>query len=384
LIEYRQTTLLRIALSNSIGFSASTAVPIWVVSVGAHFALPSWGAGAVVTGQLASAALLNATTPWLFRGAHLRRLAFLGAAVALLGNGLAWLGSVSVFIAGCLLCGAGFGVLLNVTNRLVARSSVPQHGYAIVELVEVLFCIGFFLIVPPIVERFGTLAVFAVLGTLCAGVFPLLAGVPIAAAGGSEVSARGGALPNTGAAVLCLCAAALLFAGYSAVSSLLVSIGAVAGLSLPWVGRVMATGLLASLVGAIFARGLGERAGVLLPLLAGAGTLGIDMLVVTLGGGSATFIGSAIVMFICMVFVVPYIYALLAELDKAGRWASIGPAFVLTGVALGPGIAGIVSRGTDFTTLGHAALACVAGAMILFLCAQRLRERTAEAGAALT
>lgn len=394
MIEYRQATLLRIALANSVGFSASTAVPIWVGSVGAHFGYPSWGAGAVATGQLACAALLNAATPWLFRGAHLKKLAFVAAAVALLGNGLAWLGSSSVFIAGCLLCGAAFGVLLNVTNRLVASSTAPQRGYAIVQLVEVLFCIGFFLGVPPIVERFGSLSVFAALSVLCAGVFVLLAGVPVCAPGGSEGDASvstegrviklkaGHAPPNTGAAVLSLCATVLLFAGQSSVNASLVSIGAAVGLNVLWVGRVISLGLLASLCGAIFARGLGERAGLLRPLLAGAGVLGSAMLVVTVGGGAAAFVGGAIVLFMGIVFVVPYIYALLAGLDKAGRWASIGPAFVLTGWALGPGIAGVVIRGGDFTTLGYVALACVAVAMALFLCAQRVRLRAELASAA--
>lgn len=375
MIEYRQATLLRISLANSIGFSASTAVPLWLGSVGAHFGFPSWGAGAIATGQLACAALLNAATPWLFRGAHLRRLAFLAAAVALLGNGLAWLGSPSGFIAGCLLCGAAFGVLLNVTNRLVAGSSAPQRGYAIVQLVEVLFCIAFYLVVPPIIERFGTLSVFAVLGALCVGVFLLLADVPVSAAGRSEVAKRHATAANTGAALLSLCAATLLFAGYSCVNSSLVSIGAAAGLSVLWVGRVMASGLFAGLGGAMFARALGERAGVLLPLLVCAALLGGDMLVVTLGGGSVAFVGGAILMFIGMVFVVPYIFTLLAGLGEGGRWASIGPGFVMTGVALGPGIAGAVSRGVDFTSLGYVASACIAAAMTLFLCAQRLRER---------
>jgi len=384
-------TVVRIALANSIGFSASTAVPLWVGSVGAHFGLPSWGAGAVATGQLACAALLNAATPWLFPGAHLRRLAFVAAAVALLGNGLAWLGSSAAFIVGCLLCGAGFGVLLNVTNRLVASSRAPQRGYATVQLVEVLFCIVFFLGVPPVVERFGVLSVFAALAALCAVVFLLLAGVPVSAPGGPEVNAlddtpvsaqervvklkRVGVPPNAGAAVLSLCAATLLFAGYSCVSSSLVSIGAAVGLSVMWVGRVMALGLFVSLGGGVFARGLGERAGVLLPLLAGAAVLGGDTLVVTLGGGVATFVGGALIFFMAMVFLVPYIYALLAELDEAGRWASIGPGFMLTGVALGPGVAGAVSREVDFRTVGYAALACVVAAITLFLCAQRLRLR---------
>jgi len=322
----------------------------------------------VATGQLACAALFNAATPWLFRKTDLRRLAFAAAALALLGNGLAWLGSSAVFIAGCLLCGAGFGVLLNVTNRLVAGSSAPQRGYAIVQLVEVLFCIGFYLLVPLITDRFGTLSVFAALAVLCAVAFPLLAGVPV----GAPVGTRGrvdvnqsGAPPNTGAAVLGLCAAVLLFAGQSSVNSLLVPIGAVAGLNVLWVGRVISLGLLASLAGAIFARGLGERAGLLPPLLAAAGVLGGAMLLVTLGGGATTFIGGAIVLFMGIVFVVPYIYALLASLDEAGRWASIAPGFVLTGWALGPAIAGVASRGGDFGTLGYVAVACIAAAMTL-------------------
>ena len=381
LIEYRRTVLLRIALTNSIGFSASTAVPVWVASVGAHFGFASWGAGAVATGQLACAALLNAATPWLFRGMDLRRLAFAAAAIALLGNALAWLGSSAAFIVGCMLCGAGFGVLLNVTNRLVASSTAAQRGYAVVQLVEVLFCIVFYLAVPPIAERFGILSVFAVLAALCVGVFLLIAGVPV----GTQVHIvnleRGGALPNRAAAVLSLCAAALLFAGYTSVSASLVSIGAAAGVSFLWVGRVMSLGLFASLAGAIFARGLGERAGVLLPLLAGTVALAVDVLVLTLGGGAAVFIASALLLFMAIVFLVPYVYALLAGLDKAGRWASIAPGFVLTGAALGPGIAGVVIRGVDFTTLGYTALGCLIAAITLFVCAQRLRLTTDRAGA---
>ena len=101
--------------------------------------------------------------------------------------------------------------------------------------------------------------------------------------------------------------------------------------------------------------------------------LGADMLVLTLAGGAAAFITSALLLFMAMVFLVPYVYALLAALDEAGRWASIAPGFVLTGAALGPGIAGVVIRGVAFTTLGYTALGCIVAAITLFLCAQRLR-----------
>jgi hypothetical protein len=133
----------------------------------------------------------------------------------------------------------------------------------------VLFCIAFFLVVMPRAERFGVLSVFATLAALCAGVFLLLAGVPVSAPSSSEVairddapgSAQGrlvelkrhGASPNAGAAVLSLCAATLLFAGYSSVNASLVSIGAGLGLSVVWVGRVICLGVLAGLGGAVLA-----------------------------------------------------------------------------------------------------------------------------------
>jgi len=375
MMELRPATLLRICLTSSIGFSASTAVPIWVSGVGAHLGFPSWGAGAVATGQLACAALLNTATPWLFRGSPLRGLAYAAAAVALLGNGLAWVGSSFAFTAGCLLCGAGFGVLLNVANRLVAGSHAPQRGYAMVQFVEILFCIGFYLIVPALADRFGIFSVFGVLAALSATVFPLLAGAAELRATGSRAagSKPAGTPPNLVAAVLSLCAAALLFAGYSAVNASLVPIGAAAGLSIPWVGRIMALGLIAGLGGALVARGLGERAGVLAPLLLGAGVLASDLIAITLGGGAIMFIGSALLLFLVMAFLVPYVFTLLAGLDEAGRWASIGPGFVLTGAALGPAIAGVEARGMDFARVGYCALACVAAAMTLFLGAQRLR-----------
>jgi hypothetical protein len=57
---------------------------------------------------------------------------------------------------------------------------------------------------------------------------------------------------------------------------------------------------------------------------------------------------------------------------------------VLTGVALGPGIAGVMNRGVDFTAVGYAGLACIAAAMTLFVCTQRLRLRAGLAGVAQT
>jgi hypothetical protein len=136
---------------------------------------------------------------------------------------------------------------------------------------------AFFLSVPPLVERFGSLSVFAALAVLCSGVFVLLAGVPVSSQAPIVKVNQRSALPNRGAAALSLCAAALLFAGQSSVNSSLVSIG--------------------------------------------AGVLGGAMLVVTLGGGGAPFVCGAVVLFMGIVFVVPYVYALLAELDEAGRAA---------------------------------------------------------------
>jgi hypothetical protein len=63
-------------------------------------------------------------------------------------------------------------------------------------------------------------------------------------------------------------------------------------------------------------------------------------------------------------FIVPYFFTLPAQLDASGRTASIGPAFLLAGVTVGPGLAAFVPSVLSIATLGPVAglaLLCSAG-----------------------
>src|SRR5580704_15970360 len=59
--------VVRLALVNSVGFSASTIVPLWLGDISAHLGAPAWYGGFVATLQLAACALMNVGTPFVFR-----------------------------------------------------------------------------------------------------------------------------------------------------------------------------------------------------------------------------------------------------------------------------------------------------------------------------
>jgi predicted MFS family arabinose efflux permease len=139
-----------------------------------------------------------------------------------------------------------------------------------------------------------------------------------------------------------------------------VAVGRHIGLEATEVGRIMALGLAAGLAGAFTARLLGNRAGVILPVVMSAVVLAVDLILVTTTSSAVVFTITTVMMVVCAVFVLPYFLTRLAFFGDAGRWASIGPAFFLSGVALGPSVGAYV--GATYTL---AALGVVAAGLIL-------------------
>src|SRR5207253_3106985 len=98
-------------------------------------------------------------------------------------------------------------------------------------------------------------------------------------------------------------------------------------------------GMPCGLAGALLARLLGERVGPLVPVL------GVDLVLACLGPfltsspDVAIYVTGIVTLAICTIFVVPYYFAELGALDRSGRYASFGPAMMLTGIAGGPSAA---------------------------------------------
>ena len=171
-----------------------------------------------------------------------------------------------------------------------------------------------------------------------------------------------------------LLALMIFFVSQSSINSFMIPIGRDLGLRTEDISRLLATGLFSGLIGAVAARLLGERLGLLLPVAAIALVLGSMFSLLTSTRSPVFFMCSAILLPSCTIFVVPYFFTWLAMLDRSGRYSSVGPAFLLSGVALGPALAVLISSKLGFRALGTLATSGMVLATLVFGWSHKLRS----------
>lgn len=369
---------VRLAAVNAVGFSASTVMPLWLGGISQQFDMPPWFASAAIFAQLGGAALFNLLTPLIFRGVAMLPLARAGLLVAAAAYLLAVTGSPQVFIAACLISGAALGVVLNVTNRLMGSAEHVQKGYAIFVLIEVLYASTLFLLSGALIARFGPLSPFPVISAIvvlsCMLLFRLPVKLPLAeAAVGKASSARA-------AGVICLASFALFFVGQAAFNSFMPKIGVAAGLDAATANRIIGFSMLCALIGAALARVVGERVRPILPIAVVVAVLAGMAPVLTFAPSVPVFVGGMIALGISTIFCVPFFFAQLGALDRAGRYAGFGPAMMLIGIAVGPSIAVLIDDRFGLPAVGAFASALLILGGIGFAFGARAGDHAVSAG----
>lgn len=362
--------VFRLAVVNSIGFSASTILPLWLGDISAHLGAPAWYGGMVATLQLSVCALMNVATPFLFRRAAPVRLGRAALLVAAAGNITASFSNPVAFLAGGVVGGASLGVLLNCTNRLAAGFHQVQSAYSIFQIVEVCFGASLFLGASRLAQGLG----FGSMFTLCAALEVIGAAVLPAMARPPEQSRAARAprrFADASSGGLALLALMIFFVGQSSINSFMIPIGREAGLESGQISGFLAAGMFSALAGAFGARILGERLGLTLPVIIVALLLAATFLLITSTRSHALFVAAAILLPCCTILVVPYFFTWLAKLDRSGRFASVGPAFLLSGVALGPTLAVFTRSHFGFRALGVAAASAMGLAALMFARSRR-------------
>jgi MFS family permease len=110
---------------------------------------------------------------------------------------------------------------------------------------------------------------------------------------------------------------------------------------------------VSGVIAPIFAGALGDRFGRVLPItvatfLSAAGSVAFGY-----AQNGSTYLAAGIVMTVALYFVIPYIYALSAEIDPKGRVSAAVPGFVAVGSAIGPAAGGFAlgATGGDYTVV---------------------------------
>jgi predicted MFS family arabinose efflux permease len=301
--------------------------------------------------QLGGAAAFNLAAPLLLRGRSPILAARWSLAVAAAGYLLAITASPALFIAACLICGSALGVVLNVTNKLMGSAEHVQKGYAVFVLIEVFFATFLFLTGTVLIAHFGLLAVFpavSVAALVAIGVFPGLAGQPEASA---PVAAARPA-PHRRRGLLGLAAFGLFFIGQATLNSFMPQIGQATALSAEHANQVIGLGMPFGFLGAMLARLVGERVKPIAPISLVVVVLALVAPLLTGSPSLPIFIASVIALAISTIFSVPYFFAQLGAVDRSGRYASFGPAMMLTGLAIGPSAAVLLNASFGLAAVG--------------------------------
>ncbi|MEM6832011.1 MAG: MFS transporter [Pseudomonadota bacterium] len=352
--------LARLAIVNSIGFSGATIVPIWVASIGTRLDMPLWYGGSLATVQLLATSLVNLATPFVFSRVPPTKLAKIALPLAALSYLFTQIENPSIVFAAVVFGGAFLGIVLNATNRIVANSPFVRRGYTIFQFMEGLFSALFIITATVFVSYVDIFHVYLLNACVCIVGTVLFFYLPTTqiSLGADKPAAQGGfGLP----AVVTLFALLIFFIGQNSVLSFSVPLGEVVELAPNLVTSTISLGLIVSLGGAILSEVVGARWGLARPLLAATSLLIMVFLAMTQAGSAMTFLIGIIWMMTTTMFVVPYFFTLLARLDPLGKAASVGPAFLLIGVALGSAMATTLTTIWDVSLIGPAA----AGALLI-------------------
>ena len=346
---------VRLALVNSTGFSLTTILPLWIAALPTVLHVAPWQVGLLGTLQLATCGMCNIAAPWLAPRSAELTVARMALSIAVLGclcEGLALsVGDKSLVLFGlaAMLSGAAFGVLLAMTNRIMAGSDHAQHGYAIFQIVEVCFASAVFVTGAILVRGSGSMLFMASAAICLLGLAALhRLPDPNLTLHKSQTHAPSSKLGG----FLMLGSMLCFFSGQSSINSFLIPIGARSGLDDQTVAHIVGAGMVFALGGATMARVLGERFGTIVPLITVGMLMAFDFVLITAPAPPLGFAIGAALIPSGTIFVVPYFFTALARADREGRFASLGPAFLIGGVSLGPLIAGLLGNGMGYARLG--------------------------------
>lgn len=355
-------------------------MPLLLGPVADTYGIGEAAVGLVMAMQLGTFAIAAISlSPWLATLSP-RRGAGLGLAAIAVGDLLsAMQPAVWSLVVGRLFAGLGEGIAAAVATAVIARTADPDRAFARVFIAVVLMSLAFFLLLPGVMTGQDARLLFlgmAVLPLLALPAVALLADtVEIARAGSS--STQGGSLSLRAAS---LCAAIALFS--VSANSYWVYLERIAtniGMTPAAYGRAFAIASICALTGPLAAERLGTRAGRLPPLtlacvlLAGGGWLATHA-VTPLALVFGITISSA-----ALLFGMPYLLGLAAEVDPTGRVAGASRGFNNIGSALAPAVAGAVLGLTGaYTSIGWSAVGAATASLALILGCARTAPRNTD------
>lgn len=353
-------------------------MPLLLGPVATTYATGEAIAGLVMAMQLGAFAVAAiGLSPWLATLSP-RRGAALAIAMIVCGDLLsAAQPEVWSLVVGRILAGLGEGIAAAVATAMIARTVDPDRAFARVFIAVVLMSLAFFLLLPDVMAGQDARWLF-----LCMAALPVLA-LPAVAMLADTVELTQRSAPAARAALSLraafLCAAIALFSvSANAYWVYLERIATSIGMTPTAYGRAFAIGSVCALVGPVAAERLGTRAGRLPPLVFACTLLGGGGWLATHAATPFALVFGITVSSAALLFGMPYLLGLAAEVDPTGRVAGASRGFNNIGSALAPALAGAVLGLTGaYTSIGWTSAVAAAASLALILACARPARRAA-------
>lgn len=354
--------------------------PVLVGSAMDSLGLSSEQAGLLVASYFVGYTLITlSAVAWLPR-ANLRTTAWTSslifiAALLIATTQTTMVGSITAMIT----AGSGAGMLYGISITIVGQSDDPDRYFGIALASQLLFGSVLLFAGPAwIGPNWGYAGILTATAAFAALMSIATPWAPVAIAEG-PMTARGEPVKVPTAYVLISIVAVLVwFTGYSGVYAFVERIGVDGGLSGQQIGLILSLTIITGLTGALGAGWLGDRYGKLKPHLAGA--IGAAITILLLSGQPALLGYSLAIVFLTlsMNFWLAYMLGAVAAIDTSGRYAVLTTAALGLGATMGPGIAGGLISGANFTPMFiFAGVAIISGLTVITTILRRLEATSA-------
>jgi predicted MFS family arabinose efflux permease len=309
-----------------------------------------------------------------------RKIALFGLAIFIVGNiSSSFLsGNIeSLFIARGITATAG--CLVNVICLSSAgRTANPSRTYGIFVVGQLLFGVVGLAILPTLFQHDGIAAYYRIVALLA--IVALIFAVPFlpTSSGTSrdDLSASDSRKSSLRTLVLGVAWGLFFYMSLSGVWTFVGSIGQAIGLNSGQAGEILSIATVAGIVGSLSAAVIGSgRAS--RPMIAfGFGCMALSIIAFMVPRSTTAYFLAAVAFKFAWTFVLPFVFAVIAEADRTGRLFSLVSASIGVGLAIGPAVAGyFVSHSSGFDPmLSISGVICVASWASIWILSRRLSK----------
>ena len=165
-----------------------------------------------------------------------------------------------------------------------------------------------------------------------------------------------------------------LFMGQSTLDTYSIVIGNGLGIDTKSMGTILAINAPLAMLGPLAATKYGERAGLIAPIIVAEVLVAVGQWLLVQAASPILFGLTYGVLGVIAGFGLPYVIALLARLDRSGRFAAAAPACIMIGSAIGPALGGHLIGAASFQPIALAAIVGIGLSVVLFVTAALLAK----------